>query len=204
MHPLLEVLKAAARGEFPAVDGKVTVLPPLEGGLEASVAFTGHALVATAMPAAQVLEQEPDGYGRSLAPDFLRWLAGPSGWIGVIDVTLVARGRGGVSLPRRSDLDQHPRVALGRSLRTDVKVYADERGLVTLANGLAGRLEVSIEAAGGGGLGRALLHDVLGLVPPGELVFAGVTPGNARSLRAFLAAGFVPIGSEVLLRPERR
>lgn len=28
-----------------------------------------------------------------------------------------------------------------------------------------------------------------------------VSPGNARSLRAFLAAGFVPVGSEVLLSP---
>jgi RimJ/RimL family protein N-acetyltransferase len=29
-------------------------------------------------------------------------------------------------------------------------------------------------------------------------VFAQVAPGNAASLRAFLAAGFRPIGSEVL------
>jgi hypothetical protein len=29
-------------------------------------------------------------------------------------------------------------------------------------------------------------------------VFAAVAPGNARSLRAFLAEGFVPLGSEVI------
>ncbi|RIQ11374.1 hypothetical protein DY240_28965 [Jiangella rhizosphaerae] len=43
----------------------------------------------------------------------------------------------------------------------------------------------------------------LRLVPAGEPVFAAVTPGNARSLRAFLACGFTPVGSEVLLRPAR-
>ncbi|WP_262505693.1 hypothetical protein [Streptomyces sp. TRM68367] len=53
------------------------------------------------------------------------------------------------------------------------------------------------------GHGRSLLSDALSLVPEGEPVFAAVSPGNARSLRAFLACGFTPIGSEVLLRPER-
>jgi RimJ/RimL family protein N-acetyltransferase len=37
-----------------------------------------------------------------------------------------------------------------------------------------------------------------------EPVFAAVSPGNARSLRALLACGFTPIGSEVLLRPANR
>lgn len=45
--------------------------------------------------------------------------------------------------------------------------------------------------------------DERGLVPAGEPVFAAVAPGNARSLRTFLATGFVPIGSEVILRPAR-
>ncbi|WP_275461151.1 hypothetical protein [Streptomyces noursei] len=49
----------------------------------------------------------------------------------------------------------------------------------------------------------SLLAEALSLVPAGEPVFAAVSPGNARSLRAFLACGFTPIGSEVLLRPER-
>ena len=36
------------------------------------------------------------------------------------------------------------------------------------------------------------------LVPPGEAIFAQTSPGNAASLRALLAAGFVPLGSEVI------
>lgn len=203
-HPLLAYLLAAADGRFPPVDGGCTVLPPLLGDLACSVAFTGHALVATARPAEAVLAQRPDGFGGSMSPDFLRWLAGPTGWIGVIDAMLVARGRGGASLPLRLDAADHPRVRHATDLRRDVRVYGDERGLVTLSSGLAGRTEISVEAASEGqgrGWGRSLVRDALGLVPAGEPVFAAVSPGNARSLRAFLAVGFTPIGSEVVLRP---
>lgn len=206
-HPLLAHYRDAADGRFPPVDGAVTVLPRLRHGLECSVAFTGHAIIATARPAGDVLARRPDGFGGSLAPDFLRWLAGPRGRIGVIDATLVARGTGGTPrLPERVDLDDHDRVRLAREIRDDVRVYGDERGLVTLSAGLAGRRELSIEVAPpqtGNGLGQSLLADALGLVPDGEPVFAAVSPGNARSLRAFLARGFTPIGSEVVLRPDR-
>lgn len=204
VHPLLSHLLAAADGRFPPTDGGCTVLPPLPGGLACSVAFTGHALVATAHPPEAVLARGADGFGGSLAPDFLRWLAGPAGWIDVIDATLVARGTGGPGLPSRTGADSHPRVQHARSIRRDVRVYGDERGLVTLAVGLAGRTELGIEAAPEGqgrGWGRSLLRDALGLVPAGAPVFAGVAPGNARSLRAFLAVGFVPLGSEVTIRP---
>jgi hypothetical protein len=207
-HPLLGYFLAAAEGYFPAVDGAVTVLPALPGGLECSVAFTGHAVVATALPAADVLAHDPDGYGGSLAPDFLRYLASPAGWIGVVDVTLVARGTGGTPRLRPvAAMDDHPRVEHARQLRADVRVFGDQRGIVTLADGLAGRKELSIELhrpdEGGQGLGRTLITDALTLMPEGAPLFAAVSPGNARSLRAFLAAGFIPIGAEVLLRPAR-
>ncbi|MEU5611787.1 hypothetical protein AB0H03_24175 [Streptomyces sparsogenes] len=210
-HPLLALFRNAADGRFLPADGRVTVLPALLRGLECSVAFTGHAVIATALPAREVQSREPDGYGGSLAPDFLRYLAGQGGRIGTLDAVLVARGTSGLPrLPQRLDAEDHPRVRHARDLRTGVHVYGDERGLVTLADGLAGRRELSIELdqPGGGsnnssGLGRSLLRDALTLVPAGEPVFAAVSPGNARSLRAFLAAGFVPLGSEVIIRPER-
>ncbi|WP_306322783.1 MULTISPECIES: hypothetical protein [unclassified Streptomyces] len=210
-HPLLGYFTRAHEGRFPPCDGAVTVLPALPGGLECSVAFTGHAVVATALPAADVLAHGPDGFGASLAPDFLRRLAGPAGWIGCTDATLTAPGTGGA--PRLPDLTDtastatHPRVRHARELRADVRVHGDERGLVTLADGLAGRRELSIELhashAPGRGHGRALLTDALSLVPEGEPVYAAVSPGNARSLRTFLACGFTPLGSEVVLRPAR-
>ncbi|MFF1419550.1 hypothetical protein [Streptomyces sp. NPDC058280] len=207
-HPLLTFFIDAADGRFPPVDGRVTVLPPLPGGLECSVAFTGHAVIATAMTSQAVYAQDPDGFGASLSPDFLRHLAGPKGWIGVTDATLTARGTGGTPrLAELTDADDHPRVRHARQLRTNVQVYGDDRGLITLADGLAGRRELSIELHrtqdSSPGHGRSLLADALSLVPEGKPVFAAVSPGNARSLRAFLACGFTPIGSEILLRPAR-
>jgi len=214
-HPLLRLFLDAADGRFPPVDGGVTVLGPLPGGLECSVAFTGHAVIATSLPAAEVHRMNPDGFGASLAPDLLRGLAGPKGRIGVVDVTLAARGTGGADttgatdaaprLSERADLEGHPRVVYARELRTRVRTFGDERGLVTLADGLGGRRELSTELHepqnGVHGLGRSLPLDALSLVPAGEPVFAAVSPGNSRSLRAFLAAGFTPVGSEVVVRP---
>jgi hypothetical protein len=223
-HPLLTLLLAAADGRYPPVDGGVTVLPPLRRGLECSVAFTGHAVVATALSEETVLGLGANGFGGSLTPGLLSHLAGPGGWIDVIDVTLVARGTGRASappsmpaapsapsapsLPERHDAEDFPRVRHARDVRRGVRVYGDERGVVTLAaDGLAGRRELSIELEGsertaGRGAGRALLRDALDLVPAGEPVFAAVSPGNARSLRAFLSLGFTPIGSEALIRPD--
>ncbi len=47
------------------------------------------------------------------------------------------------------------------------------------------------------GLGRALVAAARRLA--GEPVWARVAAGNARSLRAFQAAGYRPVGSEALL-----
>ena len=206
-HPVLRALLDAADGRFPPADGGVDVVPAA-GRNEAVLGFTAHAVVATALSRDAVLAQGPDGYGGALAPDFLRWLAGPRGWIDVIDAILVARGTGQApgGLAERADLEGHPRVAFARQLRDDVRVYGDGRGLVTLGSGLAGRLEVSVEVPPehrGRGYGRGLVHDALGLVPAGEPVFAAVAPGNAASFRAFLAAGFTIIGSQVVMQPAR-
>jgi RimJ/RimL family protein N-acetyltransferase len=73
--------------------------------------------------------------------------------------------------------------------------------VVTLGRGLAGRWELSIEidpAHRGRGLGRTMAAAATRLIPPGEPLFAQVSPGNVSSLRAFLAAGYRPIGAEVL------
>ncbi|AHH99340.1 hypothetical protein [Kutzneria albida] len=203
-HPLLAVLLAAADGVFPPADGTVRFLPPLVGGMQAVVSLTGHAAVATSLPREAFHGLGLDGFGAALRPEVLLLLAGSTGVVGDLDVTLVARGTGGGGLPLRTDLDDHPRVRYARAQRSGVLVHGDERGLVTLASGLAGRVEMSVEAAPqrqGGAVGRSLITDALALVPVGAPAFAAVAPGNARSLRAFLAAGFVPVGSEVLVSP---
>lgn len=208
MDRLGEVFAAAARGEFPPVDGLIEAIgPPADLDLEAVVEFTGHAIVASSLPAEVVLSRGYDAFGGIVAPDALRWLAGPSGEVGCLDAVLVTIGSGGSTLPVRSDLDQHPRVLAARRRRNDVVVYGDDAGLVTVGIGLGGRWEVSIElfeeTARSSGTGRRLIAEAVGCVPEGEPAFASVAPGNAASLRAFLAAGFEPIGAEVIIHPGR-
>jgi hypothetical protein len=93
-----------------------------------------------------------------------------------------------------------------RELRAQVRVFGDDRGFVTLGVGHAGRTEMSVEVAADAapGTGRSLIAEALRLAPAGEPVFAAVSPGNARSLRAFLSVGFRVLGSEVWIRPGRR
>jgi hypothetical protein len=206
-HRLTELLLAAVAGRFPPDDGGVEVVgvaPP--GSAEWVVSFTGHVVIATARPVDAVRRRRPDAFGGALTPGFLLWLAGSSGEVGCQDLVLARTGTGGGRLPRRDDAGDHPRVQHARSLRPDVVVHGDARGLVTLGRGLGGLLEVGIEVGMRGpsvGIGRGLLHDAIALVPHGEPVLAQVTPGNARSLRAFLAAGFRPVGSAVALVPDR-
>jgi hypothetical protein len=123
--------------------------------------------------------------------------------IGCNDVILVAGGTGrGPDLDRTSQWDDHPRVRQANRLRLNVAVYGDEHGFVTISTGLAGRQELSIELAQPGavaGLGRQYVKQGLRAVAADSLLFAAVSPGNARSLRSFLAAGFTPIGSEVII-----
>lgn len=200
-HPLLRALLDAADGRFPPADGGVTALPPLDDGTSAVVSLTAHALVASHLRPGELRDLALDGYGAALAPATLLRLAA-GGRIGVIDVTLCARGLGGGQLPETDQWDGHERVRYARALRTDVVVHGDADGFVTIAAGLAGRREMSVElvgAAHGAGAGRRLIDETRRLVPAGEWLFAAVSPGNARSLRAFLSQGFVPIGSEVLL-----
>ena len=77
-------------------------------------------------------------------------------------------------------------------------------GILVLGRGLAGRWEAAFEvdeAARGHGHGRALATAARHLVPDGRPVWAQCAPGNASSLRALLAAGYTPVGSEILLSP---
>lgn len=70
-----------------------------------------------------------------------------------------------------------------------------------VGRGLAGRYEVSIEVEPerqGEGLGRSLAQAAPALIPSESPLFAQVAPGNAASLRAFLNAGYRPVGAEVL------
>ncbi len=207
MHRLYEILGDAAAGRFPDVDGLVEVIEPMSGDHHAVVEFAGHAVVLTDRRLADVERRGADGFGGATHPDLVQWLAGPSGWIGSHDAVLAAPGLGGASLAATLEatdrLDEHPRVVRAREHRREVRVHADDHGLLTLGRGLVDRLELSVERFDGAppGTGRRLIDLGRRLVAPGDTVWAQVAPGNAASLRAFLAAGFRPVGAEILLRP---
>jgi hypothetical protein len=199
-HPLLATLLDAANGIYPPADGGVTYLPAIAEGYSVSVGFTAHAILCTDHSADDLADFNLDGYGPALDPVVLSRLGGPTATYGALDVMLIARGVDGGALPERFDLDDHSRVRHARAIRTNVRVFGDERGLITLGDGLAGRPEMSIEIPQGtesNGSGRALIAEALKLTPSGAPLFAAVSPGNARSLRAFLAMGFTPIASEL-------
>ncbi|HET9653872.1 MAG TPA: hypothetical protein VFP72_00830 [Kineosporiaceae bacterium] len=205
-HPIGQLLRAAAGGCFPPPDGDVGVVDPYLPGVEAVVAFTGHAVVATQLPAGELERAGADGFGGATSPRVALLLAGPDGEIDTLDVLLVGHGTGRTGLGELSVDDEHPRIRHARHWRADVSVHGDERGLVTVGRGVGGLPELSLEVPPQrrrSGAGRSLLTDALGLVPAGEPVLAAVAPGNAASLRAVLAAGFAPVGSVQLIRPAR-
>jgi L-amino acid N-acyltransferase YncA len=212
-HPLAELLTAAATGRPPQPDGSWRRVPPWRPGVEAVLAFTGHAVVAVAD---DVSDREldrlgVDGIGGAHHPRVLTALAGPEGWVDSLDLVLAARSTGGPdALVDRPDLAAHPRVRWAGAVRDDVRVlgYAepDTRSVATLSRGIGGLTELSVEleqAVRGHGHGARFVHAARSAAPPGELVLAAVAPGNVASLRAFLRAGFAPVASVQLLRPRR-
>lgn len=208
---VLDVLEEAARGRFPSADGTVEVLPPPPGPAMAVLALTAHYLIATAAPEAWVHQHLPSG--DLLAPTSPRFLTALAEKLkrrdDGVDVLLAGEGLGGGSTLSEITGDEHPRVTRAKDHREQVRVFTDPTGAarLILGRGLALRAEVAIEVAPesrGRGVGARTLTEARRLVGPGQPVFAQIAPGNAASLRAFLAAGFRPIGSEVLLFSDER
>jgi len=212
-HPLRVALMEAARDRFPPADLEVEVVAPAPGKADAIVAFTGHTIIAADVSPARVRKQlGTDDPGAPMNATFLGWLARQLGSEpGSLDVVLAAAPGWvppkAINLERVARPGRSGRVERARRYRSDVEVHTDaeHRGLVITGRGLAGRLEVSIEIEPerrGHGVGADLARAALRLAG-NEPLFAQVAPGNVASLRAFLAAGFHPIGAEVLFLRNR-
>jgi hypothetical protein len=201
------MLDAAARGRFPPADGRVDVVPPPAGARAAVVAFTGHFVVAADVDPDSVHRRLAAGdFSAPLSAPFLVWLSEQVGRLpSSHDAVLCSLGHGAGApawLVRDDDVE-HPRVQRAARYRDVASVWTttDGTGVIALGRGLCGRWEVGYEvtpAARGRGLGRDLAAAARGLVPTGEPLWAQVAPGNAASLRSTTAAGFVPVGAEVL------
>ncbi|EFG64615.1 conserved hypothetical protein [Streptomyces sp. SPB074] len=197
-----------ARGRFPAADGTTTVWP-LAGEREAGVlALTARSFVFADTDEGWVRDRlartGSDPLAASLHPSFLAALLERTGRrMDTVDLLTVAPALPG---PPPLDLREsapggHPRVIRALRRRTEVRVWETARGdVVLLGRGPGGRWETAIETAEAGAAvrGRALALAARHLVPD-VAVWAQQAPGNARSVRAFQAAGYRPVGAEALL-----
>lgn len=199
------LLRDVEQGVFPPADGGLTLLPPPAPGTSAVLAFTGHLVVAAPVDLAWIRTVlAPGELSEVFLPPFLGPLAERTGLrANAIDLLLLAPpAAAAAGLPLSAVDSDHPRVRRARRYRADVRVWACDGGVLALGRGLGGRWEVGIEiepAYQGKGLGRALAAAAARLVPDGRRVWAQIAGGNAASLRAFLAAGYQPVGMETLL-----
>lgn len=196
------------RRDRPPADSWLDVVPPSSPLAAAVIAFSGHVVISAAVDRRWVESWIPHGdRSAPLNPLFLgaleerlRYTAND------VDVVLTAdavsdRPELPLASPGR---EVAPTTLSARRYRTDVRSWAADGGVVSLARGLGGRWEVTIEVEEGrrdAGLGRALAAAARHVVPDGRPVWAQIPPGNPAGMRAFLAAGFRPVGAEILLTP---
>ncbi len=208
---LAAVLVRAASGKFPPADGSVEVLGQPSDRDAGVISFTGYAVVFADTDSDWVSAHlSPDDLSGPLSPSFLHALSQRLGRHGhSVDMLTCATNLAGppppdlglVELTPRDDV-AHPRIVRALHYRDDVRAWQAPGGVVLLGRGVAGRFEVAIEvdpADRGRGLGTRLATAARHLAPPGQPVWAQIAPGNAASVRAFLAAGFRPVGAEALL-----
>lgn len=209
---LRDILDAAARGVFPPADGRTTVVPQACDRDAGVLSFTAHSVVFTDEDPRWVydmLAAAPcDALAATMNPLFLAAFIERTGRTSeTIDAMLVGSPLPGgppLTLTEIGDGD-HPRIVYARRRRDDVRAWQTDGGVLVLGRGIAGRLEVSVEVDEGvrhRGLGRALVTAARHLAT--EPLWAQVAPGNARSLRTFQAAGYRPVGAEVLLSATAR
>lgn len=207
MTTLVGLLQRVERGKYPPADPWLSVVPAPPGD-PAVVAFAGHVVVATDLDPDWVRAQLPDGdLSAPLNPPFLHRCEQKLGRrVNNIDGLYLAPTLSGapeIALQEVAELD-HPRVRRAQRYRPEVHIWTTDGGVLLVGRGLAGRWEAAIEvdpAHQGRGLGRRLAAAARHLVPEPRPLWAQIAPGNAASVRAFLAAGFQPVGAEALIVP---
>ncbi len=211
-----ELLSRVAGGHPPPEDGQVEIIRQPPGPVAAVLGFTAHHVIAADVDPAWVRRTlPPDDLGAPMSATFLAALAARLGRRpGSLDVVLVAPWADSdppVELVEVAPPD-HPRIERARPYRHELRAWQTPEGdgLVAIGRGLGGRWEAAYEvepAARGRGLGRRLVSAARHLVPTGAYLWLEIAPGNVTSLRSALAAGYTPVGAEVLLpapAPRRR
>ena len=208
---LASVLSAAAAGHFPPADGGVTILGQPSDRDAGVIAFTAHAVVFADFDRSWISANLPaDDLSAPLSPPFLHLLSNQMGRephsIDVLTCADPLPGPPPLELselePATSGQPSHPRIDRALNYRDDVRAWQARGGVLMLGRGVAGRWEVAIEVDPdnrSAGLGRQLASASRHLIPADAVLWAQIAPGNSASLRAFLHAGFRPIGAEALL-----
>ncbi|GAA2822327.1 GNAT family N-acetyltransferase [Nonomuraea rubra] len=208
MVTLHDILTGAEGGRTPEPGAFPTIVPQPSSRDAGVIAFTGHNVIFADVGEDWIRSRIPEGdLSAPLNPPFLRDLEERTGRrVGTIDLLAVAAPCAGdppIELAEVTDV-AHPRVRRAHRHRADVRVWTCPGGLLVVGRGVAGRWEVAVEvepAGRGRGLGRALARAARHLVA--RPLWAQIAPGNAASVRAFLAAGYAPIAAEALLVPAR-
>jgi GNAT superfamily N-acetyltransferase len=204
--PLSDLLVRIEQGERLPADPWLSMVPP--DGHPAVLSFPGHVVIAADLDPAWVRSRLPDDdLSAPLNPPFLHACERQLGLrTNNLDGLYLAPPRTGplpLELRQVADLD-HPRVHRAQRYRSEVRIFTTAGGVLVVGRGVAGRWEVSIEidpAHRGRGLGRTLAAAARHLATAARPLWAQVAPGNAASVRAFLAAGYRPVGAEALLVP---
>jgi GNAT superfamily N-acetyltransferase len=205
---LADVVARIEAGEWLPTESWYLTAPRPGPRTAAVVAFPGVSVIAADVDPAWVAAQLPEeDLSAPLNPPFLRALEDKlARRVNNIDIVMTAARLPGpppLTLRKLTGSD-HPRVRRAHRYRDEVRVWETEsgRGVLILGRGLAGRWEIAIEVvpqARGRGVGRTLALAARHLVPEERPLWAQIAPGNAASVRAFLAAGYDPVGAEALL-----
>ena len=206
-HPLRALLDDAAAGRFPPADGLIEVLPSPGGRADVLMGMTGHFVLAADLEPKEVAARIPRGdLSAPMSAATLNWLAqrlesSPATFDALLCCT--GNGQGASTWLHEVDGHDHPRVERASRYRHEMRVFVadDDAAVLVVGRGVCDRWELGFEVAPGAhgrGLGRTVARAAAGLVPAGEPLWAQVAPGNAASLRAVVAAGYVPVAAEVL------
>ncbi len=205
---LAAILDCVATAQFPLPDGRVTILPQPSARDAGVFAFTAHSVIfADADPAWVAAQLPPGDLSAPLSPRFLHALATRIGreahQTDMLACATALPGPPPVNVTEEADRT-HPRIVRALRYRDDIRTWQADGGVLLLGRGAGGRWEVAVEVDAdhrGRGLGRSLATAARHLVPGGAPLWAQIAPGNAASVRAFLAAGFRPVGAESVLTP---
>lgn len=204
MTRLAEILASAAAGRPPRPDAGPTLIPQPSSRDAGVIAFTAHSVIFADVEEGWIRSRLPDGdLSAPLNPPFLSDLERRLGrTVNNVDLLALATPCAGPPPVALTELvgSGHPRLDRALVFREDVRAWTCDGGILIVGRGVAGRREVAVEvepSARGRGLGRTLARAARHLVA--EPLWAQIAPGNAASVRAFLAAGYAPMGAEALL-----